>query len=413
MRTRIVAGIDVHKRVLMVVLVNELADRQAAPLQRRRFATNASDLLHLIAWLEQNGVTEAVMESTAQYWKPVWYALEAHFPLHLAQAWSNRAPRGKKTDFKDAERLARRYLAGELSLSFVPDVEQRLLRSLSRRRAQLTRDRVRVCNQVESLLEETRIKLSCAVSDLFGASGLRILHAIAAGESDPQRLAALADARVKRSPAELADALNGAPSNVHRLLLSQHLEHLAFIDRQIEQLVQYLAEATRASSDAITRLAQVPGIRTLSAQQIVAEVGDRAAAFPTAAQFSSWIGLAPGRQESAGENHSSQCAKGNSFLRRVFCQAAQAAARTKNSIFQKKLQHLLPKRGFPKSIWAVARHLSVVVWRILHEGDTYIEYGGQTSPQAFKRRVQRVQKELRSLGFSTVLKPIEFRGTSA
>jgi transposase len=141
-----IAGIDVHKRVLMVVVgtPGALAEQD---FLIGRFGTTSSELRRLASWLQQCGVREVVMESTAQYWKPVWMSLEADFRLFLAQAWSNRAPRGKKADFKDAKRLVRRHCAGELTLSFVPDAEQREMRSLTRRRAQLTRDRVRILNQ--------------------------------------------------------------------------------------------------------------------------------------------------------------------------------------------------------------------------------------------------------------------------
>jgi transposase len=406
--TRSVAGIDVHKRVLMVVVLGE-ATRDEAPkvVQQRRFGSTTAELLHLVGWLQQLGVSEVVMESTAQYWKPVWFTLEPHFRLYLAQAWSNRAPRGKKTDFKDAQRLVRRHLAGELTLSFVPEAEQRQMRSLSRRRTQLTRDRVRIYNQVESLLEEMRIKLSSVVSDLFGASGLRILHALVSGQSNPETLAALADERMKRSPEELAEALTGVVSPVQRLLLHQHLEHLAFIEGQIERLQLLSAECMRPHREAVKRLSEIPGIRTVCAQQIVAEAGPDARAFNSAAQFSSWIGVSPGKQESADKNHSSRCAKGNAYLRRVLCQAAQAAVRTNGSFFQQKFKRLLPRLGYLKAVWAIARHLSVVIWKILHDGVCYIERGSLSTPQAVKRRLQRLKKELRALGYSDELKPIQ------
>lgn len=414
MMTRIVAGIDVHKRVLMVVVLGQTGQAEVPePLERRRFATTSPELLHLLRWLEQRGVTEVVMESTAQYWKPVWFTLEGHFRLYLAQAWSNRAPRGRKADFQDAQRLARRHWAGELTLSFVPDAEQRQMRSLSRRRAQLTRDRVRIQNQVEALLEETRIKLSSVVTDLFGASGLRILSALSAGQTDPERLAALADERVKRSPGELAEALTGVVTEVQRMLLRQHLQHWALIDRQIEELLDQMAVCLQPYSDAVTRLAQIPGIRVVSAQQIVAEAGPQASAFPSAAHFSSWIGVAPGRQESAQENHSSRCAKGNMYLRRVLCQAAQAAVRTKGSFFERKFQRMVGRLGYTKAIWAIARHLSVVIWKTLHDRVSYIEYGALSTPQAVKRRLQRLKKELRALGYSDQLKPVEVRAVLA
>lgn len=400
--TKTIAGIDIHKRVLMVVVIAS----GSGELDRRKFGSTTAELTHLLTWLQQRRVEEVVMESTAQYWKPVWYTLEGHFQLSLAQAWSNRAPRGKKTDFKDAERLVRRHSAGELTLSFVPEAQQRQMRSLTRRRTQLSRDRVRIQNQVESLLEETRIKLSSVLTDLFGASGLRILAALARGETNPAQLATLADARLRCSPEQLADALTGTVNAVHRRFLRQHLDHLELIEKQIEELLQLTAELMREQADAVTRLAEVPGIRVLSAQQILAEAGPTASAFASAPQFSSWIGVCPGRQESAQHNHSSRSAKGNPYLRRVLCQAAQAAVRTNNSFFQQKFKRLLPRLGYPKAIWAIAHHLAIVIWKILHDGVRYAEYGAPTSAQAAKRRLQRLKKELRSLGYSDDLKPM-------
>jgi transposase len=184
MMNGMIAGIDVHKRVLMAVIGTASEAGRPGRFERHRFGTNSLEISNLSEWLTAHSVQEVVMESTAQYWKPVWLGLEERFGLHLAQAWSNRAPRGKKTDFKDAERLVRRYCAEELTMSFVPDAEQRQIRTMTRRRTQLTRDRIRIQNQMESLLEETRIKLSSVVSDLFGVSGLRILEALAGGETD-------------------------------------------------------------------------------------------------------------------------------------------------------------------------------------------------------------------------------------
>ena len=406
--TKSIAGIDVHKRVLMVVVskVEQMESTDSKALQKRKFGTTASELRHLAAWLQDAGVQDVVMESTAQYWKPVWLALEGRFSLSLAQAWSNRAPRGKKADFKDAERLVRRFVAGELTLSYIPDGAQREMRSLTRRRVQLIHDRVRSLNQVESLLEETRIKLSSKVSDLFGASALRIMNALADGKTDPAELAALADERIKCSPEELADALTGTVSEVHRKLLKQHLRVLELVNQQLEDLERLTATTMKQHSDAITRLAGIPGIRVLAAQQIVAEAGPRAEAFPSSAQFASWIGVCPGSEESAGENHNSRCAKGNIYLRRVLCQAAQAAVRTNNSFLQQKFRRLLPRLGYVKALWAIAHHLALIIWRILHEGDEYREMGLATSPQAKKRREQRLKRELRACGYSDVLVPL-------
>src|ERR1043166_5943466 len=234
-----IAGIDIHKKLLVVII----ADR-AQPdvvLHSRRFGTMASELLHLCAWLCQHGVVEAVMESTAQYWKPVWMELEPHLKLNLAQAQSNKAPKGRKSDLADAKRLVRRFAAGELMLSFIPEPEQRDWRMITRGRLQLIRERVQLQNQIESLLEEGRIKLSSVISDLLGASGKRILRAMAGGETSPKVLAMLGDKSLKCGLAALEDALTGAMRDIHRRLLSQHLDRIQLIDEQIDELNKLVA----------------------------------------------------------------------------------------------------------------------------------------------------------------------------
>jgi transposase len=194
---------------------------------------------------------------------------------------------------------------------------------------------------------------------------------------------------------------------VHRLLLRQHLNHLQLIDRQIEELSQQTALLLQASSQAIVRLVDIPGIGTVTAQQIVAEAGPQASAFPSAAQFSSWIGVSPGKDESAEQNNSGRCAKGNRYLRVTLCQAAQAAVRAKQSVFEQKFRRLLPRMGYTKAIWAIAHHLAIVIWKVLHQGVEYVEYGMTQSPEAIKRRLQRIKKQLRELGYSDELQIIQ------
>jgi transposase len=280
------AGIDVHKKMLAVVVAN--AGDLELQFECRRFGTTVSELRHLSAWLQERAVREVVMESTAQYWRPVWLALEGQCRLHLAQARSNRGPRGRKTDFRDAQRAVSRLLSGDLILSYVPEAEQRCWRTLTRTKYQLTRDRVRLQSQLESLLEECQIKLSSVVSDLLGASGQRILRALAQGETDPCRLVELGDRRLRASDAELKDALSGQTQGIHRQLLSLYLTRLDLVESQMASLDKMIAEAMKAHQDAIVRLAELPGLGIDSAQQIIAEIGPRAAAFPSAAQLASW-----------------------------------------------------------------------------------------------------------------------------
>lgn len=374
-----VAGIDVHKKVLMVVVID--ADAPAAKPERLRFTTMPSELCRLSTWLKEHGVEEAVMESTAQYWRPVWLELEPHIRLHLAQAFSNRAPRGRKHDFKDAERLVRRLIAQKLILSFVPDGEQRIWRNLTRMKLQLVRDRVRLQSQIECLLEEMRIKLSVVVTDLLGLSGLRILHALANGETDAKNLALLGDHRLKCSEEQLIEALTGSSQPMHPQMLAMQLERLRLIDEQMAKLNVLIAQAMNPHQDTLIRLAEVPGLGIDSAQQIIAEVGVTASTFPSAAEFTSWVGTCPGKQESAEENSSSRSAKGNKYMRRILNQAANAAARSKGTHFQAVFRRLLPRLGYQSAVWAIAHRLCRLVWKILHEGIRYIEQGIDSEPR--------------------------------
>ena len=346
------------------------------------------------------------MESTAQYWRSVWLELEPHMRLQLAQAFSNRAPRGRKHDFKDAERLVRRLIADELILSFVPSGEQRIWRSMTRMKLQLTRDRVRLQNQIECLLEEMRIKLSVVVSNLLGASGLRILHTLANGETDPKKLAQLGGERLQCTEEQLVDALTGRAQPVHGETLALQLQRLHLIDQQMERLNSMIAATMKSHQDAVIRLAEVPGLGVDSAQQIIAEVGGQASTFASAAELTSWVGTCPGKEESAEQNHSSRSAKGNKYMRRVLNQAAHAAVCKKGSCFQALFPRLLPRLGYKSAIWAVAHRLCRLVWKILHDGVRFIEQGTEVGSREKKKRAQMLARALRKLGYEVTITPI-------
>ena len=267
-----IAGIDVHKRMLTVV-VCDVEVRGEYEFERRQYGSTPSHLRSLAAWLVERQVEEVVMESTAQYWKPVWATLERYWKalqqgregarpmsgmLHLAQAQSNRGPRGRKNDFADPERLVKRLVAGELILSFVPSAEQRLWRTVMRTQHQLRCNQVQLQNRLEALLEEAHLKLSSLVSDLLGLSGRRMLTAIAEGETDPAVVAARADYRLRATPEELCDALGacGELHPVYRRLLKTALEDWQRTEAQITQLGQQMATLLAAHQEQVQRLAE-------------------------------------------------------------------------------------------------------------------------------------------------------------
>ena len=274
---------------------------------------------------------------------------------------------------------------------------------MTRSKHQLTRDRVRIHSQLESLLEDGRIKLSGWVSDLLGVSSQRMLRALAEGETDPAKLAAMADPNLRATPEQLQDALSAARtlSPMHRSILGLFLARLDLIESQIQALDAMVAAALRA----VQRLAEVPGFGPDSAQQVIAEVGPTAGSFPSPEQLSSWVGTCPGREESAEVSRNNRSPKGNRMMRRVLTQVANAAVKSKGSVFQNLYRKLVPRLGHNKAIWAIAHRLCRLTWKILHQGVRYIEFGNRPNPRAVQKRAAKLLRELRNLGYQVQLQP--------
>ena len=409
-----IAGIDVHKKMLAVAVADVEVDEYR--FDRRQFGTSPSQLRALAEWFVEGEVEEVVMESTAQYWRPVWDTLERAWQparracaaagptsgaLHLAQAQSNNGPRGRKKDFPDAERLVKRLVADELTLSFVPAVTQRLWRTVTRRKYQLTSNRVQLQNRLECLLEEMHIKVSSLVADLLGPSARRMLWVVANGETDPATVAALGSPRLHATPDQWRDALGPCTdlNPVYRRLLAMTLDELEVIETHIRQLDEELAALLRAHQDAVQRLAAVPGLGVDSAQQIIAEVGPTATTFATAKRLASWVGACPGHEESAGINHSHRSPNGNRQMRRLLNQAANAAVKTKGSIFELLYRRFVVRLGHAQAIGAIAHRICRLVWKILHDGVVYEERGPAVTKARAQRRAAKMIRELRSLGY--------------
>lgn len=405
---RCVAGIDIHKKMLAVVVRRQ--DGEQVTYVKRKFGTTKVEIEHLAAWLKHEGVEEVVMESTAQYWRPVWYGLEPHFRLHLSHPLKTKAPRGRKRDYRDAQRLADRWCSGDLEESFVPLSEQRSWRWMTRARVDLKRKLTRVRNQVEGVLEEGGIKLSSVAKDIFGVSGWAMLERIADGETDVEVLAGEARASLRKKKAQLEEALAGHLGPSYRMLLKQYLGQVRLLREQVEELDKEIGKAMKDYTEALCRLCKVPGIGLVAAQELLAEIGPRAAAFPSAPQFASWAGVCPGCQESAEVCYSRRSAKGNRYLRRVLTQVAWAAIRSKDNFFGSLFARLQPRIEGKGAAWAVAHRIAKVVWLLLHEGVEYIEKGpGQPSVKSLTRKLRRMVKQFagHGLDISTVLAEVK------
>jgi transposase len=394
---REIAGIDVHKKMLAVVVRRE---RDGKPeYEKHKFGTTHKEILALAAWLQHQQVGQVVMESTAQYWRPVWYGLEAHFQLHLSHPLQTRAPRGRKRDFRDAQRLADRWRAGDLEESFIPGAEQRSWRWLTRARVHMKCKIGVIRNQIEGLLEQGGIKVTSVVSDVLGVSGWAMLERIAKGETDVEAMAEEARGALRKKKTQLKEALVGKLDPIYRLLLRQHMEQVQLLVQQVEEINQALAVAMQAHTSTLHRLSKIPGVDLYGAQDLLAEIGPTAEAFPSGEQFASWVGVCPGSQESAGVCYSRRSPKGNRYLRRLLCQMGWAAARTKETFFAGLFARLSPKLSGKGAAWAVAHRIAKVVWLMLHKGVEYKEHGtAVANPRTLKRKLSKLLREFHRAG---------------
>jgi transposase len=295
----------------------------------------------------------------------------------------------------------KRLVAQELILSFVPETEQRLWRTVTRKKQQLTCDKVRLQNQLECLLEEAHIKLSSLVSDLLGVSARRMLEALADGETNPEALAALADRRLRATARQLCDALGACEqlNQVYRRLLKMALEELKLLEELQDQLDKMIWELLALHQDAVRRVAEIPDLGVDSAHQVIAEVGPRAVVFPSANNLASWVGICPGEQQSADQSQSSRSPKGNCAMRRILNQAAHAAVKVKGSIFEVVFCRLKARLEYQEAIWAIAHRICRLIWKILHDNVRYEERGPEVSAKSKQTRTAKMIRRLRALGY--------------
>lgn len=400
------AGIDVHKKILAVVIRQEQGG--TSRYEQRGFGTTRREIEHLRAYLRQEKVTEVVMESTAQYWRPVWYGLEGDLQLHLCHPLATRARRGRKRDFRDARRLVDRLWGGDMEDSYVPGAEQRSWRWMTRARVAL-KDKVGVVrSEVEGLLEEGGIKLAGVVSDLFGVSGWAMLERIAKGDREVAGLVSEARGTLRKKKADLEEALAGQLGPAYQLLLRQHMEQVRLLRGQIAELSQAIGMAMREYAAALQRLCKLPGVDLEAAEILLAEIGPTAEVFESAAQLASWAGVCPGSQESAGINYSHRSAKGNRYLRRLLCQVAWAAVRSKGTYFASLFARLKPRVEAKGAMWAAAHRIAKLIWLLLHEGVEYQERGpAPQNPVSLMRKFRRLMKDFQRTGIdiTTLLPP--------
>ena len=403
----ICAGLDVHKKSIVACV---LVSNSQSGVQRhiKTFQTTLAGLEALAQWLSGLGVTHVAMESTGVYWKPVFNVLAPDFEVWIVNARDLQQVPGRKTDVKDAEWIAQLMRHGLLKRSFIPDVEQRDLRDLTRYRTRLVGERSSASNRLQKILEDANIKLSSVATDIQGVSARLMIKALIAGETDGAELANLAKGRLRQKLPELEAALVGRVRPHHCFMLHEVLYHLDELNECLEVLNARIRECTAPYEDIIQRLDAIPGINRYTAEVILAEIGPNVTTFPTAKHLASWACLCPGNNISANKRRSGKTRRGQNWLRAALVEAAWAASRTKDTYLGAQFHRLRARRGDKRAAVAVAHSILIIIYHLLANPEAvFTELGGdyflKRNPEQERRRAVR---KLETLGFAVVLTPV-------
>ncbi|HSR30335.1 MAG TPA: IS110 family transposase [Anaerolineae bacterium] len=401
-----IAGLDVHKKTVVATRMR-VVTQEEVERETKTFGTTTPELLELHDWLYEWNLSHVAMESTGDYWKPVYNVLEDTFETWVVNARQVKNVPGRKTDVIDSKWVAQLMMHGLLRASFIPPKPQRALRELTRYRTKLVQERARLVNRLQKLLEGANIKLSSVVTDVMGVSARAMLAQIVAGQTDAELMADLARGPMRSKIPHLEMALTGIVQPHHRFVLTQQLDHIDFLDdkvetisleieRQLESMSwpeepampdagEAIEEGTPVADQselpltwntAVALLDTIPGVNRRVAEVMLAEMGLDMSQFPTANHLASWAGLAPGNHQSGGKRYSGRTTKGNKSLATIMVLGAWSAVRTKDTFLKSRYHRLAARRGKKRAIVAVAHSMLVSAWHMLTYQQPYQELGG-------------------------------------
>jgi len=394
-------GLDVHKSMVMACIAHGPLDKPPI-FEIRKFSTMTNDLRSLSEWMKEYAVTAVAMESTGIYWKPIFNILEDDFDVVLANAQHIKNVPGRKTDVKDCQWIAHLFRNGLISGSFIPPREIRELRDLTRTRRKLVGVMTSEKNRVQKVLEDANIKISSVVSKVFGVSALAMICALMEkDELSADEIAEMAKGKLKKKVNQLVEALNGNVTDHHRFLLKQHLGHIDFLVEEIKEFDEEIQRRLVPYQKEFKDIQSVTGIKGVSAASVIAEIGVDMSRFPDEAHISSWAGVCPGNNESAGKKKSGKTRRGNNYLKATLTESAWAAARTKETAFSAMYRNIAGRRGTKRALVAVGHQILIEVYRVLETGDRYQDAGAEAvTERRLKNREQRMVRELKRCGYN-------------
>lgn len=398
----IACGLDVHFAVIAACLVRT-GPKGGPCYEERSFPTTNRGLKELLAWLLQAGCKAVGMEATGVYWMPIYAALEGYLSIVVGNPTHMKNLRGHKTDRKDAKWIAGLVRHDLIRASFVPTPEFRDARKLTRMRRQLVYARTAIRNEIQRELASIGIPLADVITDVFGASGTRILEALAKGEAVLDLLSTLIHVSLRPKLARITAALESPLSGVAQFALQQGLARLKEVEGHIQEVEDRISSQMQPHRENITRLVGIPGIGMTAACVILAEIGVDMSHWPTERHLSSWAGLAPGNRESAGKRMSAGLMKGNTHLTTIMVEAANAAVKSKKCYLSKVYYRLRARMGHKKAVVAIARKMLALIYKLLSKQANYQEPKQRTDTKASKNKMRKHIKGLESMGFKIAL----------
>lgn len=397
-------GLDVHQAVIVACLIVQVTAKKTRK-EIRKFSTVQAGLKELIAWLIESGCTLVAMESTGVYWMPIYEMLEGKTGVLVANAEHMRTVPGRKTDVGDSEWIADLARHGLLRPSFVPPKPIRSLRDLTRMRRDLVHTTVTMQNRLMKLLEQTGVKLSTFLSEVFGKSGRLMIQALIAGKLNAVEMAELAKGSLRKKKSDIALALDVELSEERRYLLEHRYEHVLYMEQQIAETDARIAEACAAYREQMELLATIPGLGDVLVPAIIGEVGVDLSSFPQQKHFASWCGVCPGNNISAGKSKHGRIRHGNVYVRVLLVEAAWAAVSTRGYL-REKFYKLKARRGPKKAIIAIAHKIAIAIFHVLRTGKPYADLGADYLDRLRRAtRPSQLIRKLESLGYKVTAPP--------
>lgn len=400
------AGVDISKSDAKVCVRVQGAGSRRTSQTVTTWGAMTRQILELRDRLVEQQVSAVVMEATGDYWKPFYYLFEgAEFEVILANPTQVRAIPGRKSDVSDAAWLADLGAHGLVRSSFVPPVEIRQLRDLTRARTALVRERSREWQRLEKLLEDAGIKLSLVASRITLVSVRRMLDALVAGERDPRVLADLALGVFRKKIDLLNEALFGRFNDHHAFMVELHLSVIDPLDESIRRLEERIEQVVEPFRGFLDLIVTIPGIDETIARAVLAELGPRPhETFPSPLHLASWAGVAPGMNTSAGRSKSSRARPGDRHLKGHLGMAANTVARSKGTFLNAKYKRIAARAGTKRANVAIHHAMLDAIWHMSATGEVYNDLGAdyhrRRRPEITKRRAIA---QLEALGYTVTV----------